>query len=63
MSDLVLAGVGVALMSLIWSDYPFIQLVYFLGIQSVIDWTQWGLVTGLMLIATLGANMAKRFAK
>jgi len=63
MSDFVLAGAGVALISLIWSGYPFIQLVYFLAIQSVIDWTQFGLVTGLMLISTIGANMAKRLSK
>lgn len=63
MSDFVLAGVGVALLTLIFSSYPFIQLIYILAIQSVVDWTQWGLVTGLMLISMLGANIFKRTTK
>ncbi len=61
MSDFVLAGAGVALLTLIFSDYPFIQLVYFLAIQPVVDWEQWGVVTGFMLLAMLGANIFKRF--
>lgn len=63
MSDFVLAGVGVALLTLIFSSFPFIQLVYVIAIQTVVDWTQWGIVTGLMLISLLGANIFKRTSK
>lgn len=60
MSDFVMAGAGVALLSLIFSDYPFVQLVYFLAITNVVDWDQWGIVTGIMVLAMLGINMYKR---
>ncbi len=63
MTDYVLAGVGVALLTLIFSSFPFVQLVYVIAIQSVLDWTQWGVVTGMMLIASLGANIYKRLSK
>lgn len=60
MSEFALSGIAVALLSLVFSDFPFIQLVYFLGIQSVVDWTTFGVVTGFMILATYGANIYKR---
>lgn len=63
MSDYAIAGVGLALLSLIWSDLPFIQLVYMLSVINVVDWNQWGVVTGFYLIASIGANIAKRIGK
>ena len=60
MSDYALAGSGVALLSLIWSEFPFIQLVYVLAVINTVDWTQWGVISGMMLFATLGANISKR---
>lgn len=63
MSDFALAGAGVALFTLIWSDFPFVQLVYFLAVINVVDWSQFGIVTGFMLISSIGANIAKRINK
>ena len=59
MSDYAIAGAGVALFSLIWSDFPFVQLVYVLVIINTVDWTQWGAITGMLIIATMGANISR----
>jgi len=58
-SDFTLAGIFVALLSLIFSKYPFIQLVYMLGVIYATDWDEWGMITVTMLIATVGANVYK----
>lgn len=61
MSEFTLAGVFVALLSLIWSKFPFIQLIYILSIIYSTNWDEWGMITVTMLIATVGANVYKSF--
>lgn len=61
MSEYVMAGAGVALFTLIFSSTPFVQLIYFLAIQNVADWTAWSVVTGFHIIVQLGANLYRSF--
>lgn len=61
MSQYVLAGAGVALLSLIFSDLPFVQLVYFLAITQVMDWQTFATVTGIMMIASVGGTIYRKF--
>lgn len=61
MSEFTLAGVFVALLSLIWSKFPFIQLIYILSIIYSTNWDEWGMITVTMLIATVGANVYHSF--
>ena len=63
MTDYFLAGVAVALLSLIFSKFPFIQLVYFLAVQGVTSWDGFGMITGIMLIATFGATVYHNTSK
>ena len=63
MTDQVLAGIAVALFTLIWSDTPFIQLIYVIAIAGVIDWSQWEVLTGMMIIAQIGATIWKRTSR
>lgn len=59
MSEFTLAGIFIALFSLIFSKFPFIQLVYVLSIFYATSWDELGMITVAMLIATIGANVTK----
>jgi len=56
MTEIMLATVAVALGMLMFSDAPFIQLVYFFGASYALDWETWGVVTGMNIIFTYGAT-------
>ena len=61
MNDVTLAGIFMGLFSLVFSKFPFIQLVYVLSMFYATNWTEMGMITVAMLIATIGANLAKSF--
>lgn len=63
LSEFTLAGILIALLSLIWSKFPFIQLVYLLSVLNATNWDEMGIMTVTMLIATVGANVYKNFEK
>lgn len=60
MSELVLAGAAVALLGLIFSDLPFISLVYMIAIGTVVDWDQWAVITGIAVIAHIGGTVWRK---
>jgi len=63
LSDFTLAGIFIALFSLIFSKYPFIQLVYVLSVFYATNWDEMLMITVAMLISTVGANVTKSFDK
>jgi len=54
-----MAGILIGIFSLIFSKFPFIQLVYVLSIFYATSWEELGMITFAMLIATIGANVTK----
>lgn len=63
MSDFVIAGSGIALFALMFTETPFMCLVYFLAVQLCIDWSQWSVVTGLFFLSLLGGALVKGLRK
>ncbi len=63
MPEIVLAGFAVAVLSLIFSSSPFINLVYFLACVYVTEWDDFYTITGLMLIAIIGYEIVKGMRK
>lgn len=61
MTDIAVASGLLALLSMIFSDLPFLGLVYFLFARSAIDWEQWGVATGAYLIASIGGAIWRAF--
>ena len=61
MSDFILAGIFIALLSLIFSKFPFIQLIYVISLTHATNWDEMGMITVVMLISTMGANVYKAF--
>ena len=63
MTEIVLAGFAVSVLSLIFSSSPFINLVYFLACIYCTEWDQFYTITGLMFIAIIGYEIVKGMKK
>lgn len=63
MSDYQIAGLVLALLSLIFSGVPMVSLVYAFAVVNVIDGSQFSLLTGVFVIATLGATLVRKVSK
>ena len=60
MSDQFMTGAALALMSLIFSSHPFIQLVYVLACTQCVIWDDFYIITGIFVISIVGAEINKR---
>ncbi len=63
MTDFLLAGVAIALISLIFSSLPFIQLIYVLACSYALNWNDLYILTGFYLVAMVGGELFKRLSK
>lgn len=60
MSDYAVMAAGVALLGLVFTESPFLMLVYFLAASRSIDISQFTTITGFMVISSIGAALYKR---
>ena len=63
MTSIMLASIGVALLSLIFSAVPFVQLIYIFSAQYAVTWEEWTQITVIMLIASYGATIYRKIRK
>lgn len=63
MPAISLSVVLIGLLTLIFSEVPFLNLIYVMVGQSLTSWDDFGVVTGAFFIAYLGATIYRRINK
>ena len=59
MQTITLATLGVSLLMLIFSKSPFSVLIYSMIAVQSLDWSAWGIATGILLISQYGYAIRK----